>query len=1098
MTNSSSFSLVTQDTVQQALSNLNASKQLINRSYLAQLEQNAVMPYAHSASSFSAAGDVRVFRLERIVQSNKQAVLESLTAAYTALGAAGYTVFLYLNSNGQETDVFIGTRGEPGRMEGQNSGALLYETFRGHFAGSSLKPLDGVQVRKLLDDLEQTKQLPTTSVTAVTGVPALSTENRDHFMQGLERFIDAAEQRIYQALILAEPVSPSNLDVIKEGYEQVATQLSPLLKTQLSYGEQDSESIGATLTSNLSESLGKSLALTETKGTTHTEGTSSTHTKGTSESSSASTGASKTATIAGSAISVASRMGVVLKRAGHMGAGVLTPIGGVIGGAIGTAFGNQHTSGTTESQSKGTSSSDGTSYSTSKASTDTSTYTRGTSDAHSRNRTTGQTRQHSLEIVDKGVEQLLEKISHHLKRINEAKTYGGWNAAAYFVSDSSASSETLASIFLGLIRGENSSTEDFALSTWKSSAKSTVLEWLSRLTHPQLKSNFSRHVPIEYLTPATLVTGKEMAIQLSLPRRSTSTVAVVETQAFGRKVQSLNEQSDKNSDRKTIELGQLRHLWENLQQKIKLDLSQISSHVFISGSTGAGKSNTLYEILHQVDQAGIPFMVIEPAKGEYKHIFGNRNNVQVFGTNPAHTALLKINPFCFPKGIHILEHIDRLVEIFNVCWPMYAAMPAVLKESILEAYQQCGWDLNSSKNQYHQELFPTFIDLLLALENVIEKSSYSQELKSNYIGALSTRVKSLTNGLNGQIFSADELDSNTLFNSNVIIDLSRVGSSETKSLIMGILIMRLSEYRMAEGLMNQPLRHVTVLEEAHNILRRNSTESGAEGSSLIGKSVEMLANAIAEMRTYGEGFIIADQSPHAVDVAAIRNTNTKIILRLPEETDRRLIGKSIALRDDQLEEIARLPKGVAIVYQNDWLEPVLCQVKKYENDQNYYIYQPNSTASAEREIFIFHALNLLLNKRINKPIEPDLKTLESGLCNLPLLAKSKIALFDAIAQKNKGINLTHWNSNAFPSTAQLVVDILGCRQSIYYIIATATDYSDLHSSLDALIKTHVHQACPELILATQQCFMKDYSLASEKNLQIYSAWRKNLETRNIQ
>lgn len=1066
MTNSSSFSLATQDTLQQALSNLDTSKQLINRSYLAQLEHNAVMPYAHSASSFSAAGDVRVFRLERIVQSNKQAVLESLTAAYTALGAAGYTVFLYLNSNGQETDVYIGTRGEPGRMEGQNSGALLYETFRGHFAGSSLKPLDGAQVRKLLDDLEQTKQLPTTSVTAVTGVPALSTENRDHFMQGLERFIDAAEQRIYQALILAEPVSPGNLDVIKEGYEQVATQLSPLLKTQLCYGEQDSESIGATLTSNLSESLGKSLALTETKGTSHTEGTSSTHTKGTSESSSAQTRASKIAALCST--------------------------------TLGSLLAEQRTSGTNQSQSEGTSSSDGTSYSTSKSSTDTSTYTRGTSDARSRNLTTGQTRQHSLEIVDKGVEQLLEKISHHLKRINEAKTYGGWNAAAYFVSDSSASSETLASIFLGLIRGENSSTEDFALSTWKSSAKSAVLEWLGRLTHPQLKSNFSRHVPIEYLTPSTLVTGKEMAIQLSLPRRSTSTVAVVETQAFGRKVQSLNEQSDKNSYRKTIELGQLRHLWENLQQKIKLDLNQISSHVFISGSTGAGKSNTLYEILHQVDQAGIPFMVIEPAKGEYKHIFGNRNNVQVFGTNPAHTALLKINPFCFTKGIHILEHIDRLVEIFNVCWPMYAAMPAVLKESILEAYQQCGWDLNSSKNQYHQELFPTFIDLLLALESIIEKSSYSQELKSNYIGALSTRVKSLTNGLNGQIFSANEIDSNILFNSNVIIDLSRVGSSETKSLIMGILIMRLSEYRMAEGLMNQPLRHVTVLEEAHNILRRNSTESGAEGSSLIGKSVEMLANAIAEMRTYGEGFIIADQSPHAVDVAAIRNTNTKIIMRLPEETDRRLIGKSIALRDDQLEEIARLPKGVAIVYQNDWLEPVLCQVKKYENDQNYYIYQPNSIASVEREIFIFHALNLLLNKRINKPIEPDLEALENGLCNLPLLAKSKIALFDAIAQKNKGIDLTHWNPNAFPSTAQLVVDILGCRQSLYHIIATATDFSDLHSSLDSLIKTHVYQACPELILATQQCFMKDYSLANEKNLQIYSAWRKNLETRNIQ
>lgn len=144
---------------------------------------------------------------------------------------------------------------------------------------------------------------------------------------------------------------------------------------------------------------------------------------------------------------------------------------------------------------------------------------------------------------------------------------------------------------------------------------------------------------------------------------------------------------------------------------------------------------------------------------------------------------------------------------------------------------------------------------------MIEASAYSQELKGNYIGSLSTRIKSLTNGLNGQIFTANEIDSAVLFDQSAIVDLSRVGSSETKALIMGILVMRLSEHRMACGGMNQPLRHVTVLEEAHNILKRSPSEGGAEGANVVGKSVEMLTNAIAEMRTYGEGFIIADQSP---------------------------------------------------------------------------------------------------------------------------------------------------------------------------------------------------------------------------------------------
>ena len=51
--------------------------------------------------------------------------------------------------------------------------------------------------------------------------------------------------------------------------------------------------------------------------------------------------------------------------------------------------------------------------------------------------------------------------------------------------------------------------------------------------------------------------------------------------------------------------------------------------------------------------------------------------------------LLKINPFYFPETkIHVLEHIERLIEIFNACWPMYAAMPAVLKEAVEEVYRR--------------------------------------------------------------------------------------------------------------------------------------------------------------------------------------------------------------------------------------------------------------------------------------------------------------------------------------------------------------------------------------------------------------------------
>lgn len=448
---------------------------------------------------------------------------------------------------------------------------------------------------------------------------------------------------------------------------------------------------------------------------------------------------------------------------------------------------------------------------------------------------------------------------------------------------------------------------------------------------------------------------------------------------------------------------EMQQLNVTLQYSIKMDIlnrQAMASHTFVTGSTGTGKSNAVYHLLDELTKDGkTTFLVVEPAKGEYKNVFGHRPDVHVFGTNPKFTELLRINPFRFPKEIHVLEHIDRLVEIFNVCWPMYAAMPAVLKDAMLQAYQASGWDLETSENEYSGELFPTFNDLLTELANVIEHSAYDQEVKSNYRGSLETRVRSLANGLNGQIFSANEIPEKQLFDENVIIDLSRVASTETKSLIMGILIMRLSEYRMtADTGMNAKLRHVTVLEEAHNILRRTSTEQSEEGSNLAGKSVEMIANAIAEMRTYGEGFIIADQSPSAVDISAIRNTNTKIIMRLPDEQDRELAGKAAALKDEQLDEIARFPKGVAVVYQNDWMEPVLCKVSKFDTEEQPYVLKKKSTiVSRKNEEQLL--LRNLLKKEEGEALELNLQQLKERVLRLTLPTKTKIAALKAL-QKN--------------------------------------------------------------------------------------------------
>ncbi len=166
---------------------------------------------------------------------------------------------------------------------------------------------------------------------------------------------------------------------------------------------------------------------------------------------------------------------------------------------------------------------------------------------------------------------------------------------------------------------------------------------------------------------------------------------------------------------------------------------------------------------------------------------------------PARHPCFVSTPFSFPEDIHVLEHVDRLVEIFNACWPMYAAMPAVLKDAIEAAYREVGWNL--TRSVCSPPRYPTFSTVMEKLPEIIRGgSAYSQDTKGDYIGALVTRVKSLTNGINGLIFSSDEeIPNEKLFEENVIIDLSRVGSVETKALLMGIMIMKLQEYRLATG-----------------------------------------------------------------------------------------------------------------------------------------------------------------------------------------------------------------------------------------------------------------------------------------------------------
>lgn len=634
------------------------------------------------------------------------------------------------------------------------------------------------------------------------------------------------------------------------------------------------------------------------------------------------------------------------------------------------------------------------------------------------------------------IKHALELLENQMKRLEQSTALGMWDFAAYILSEDYDVANNVAHSYLALTLGEESYMSKSAVNVWKGSVEEErdiakeIAGYIRELRHPVfalnselIKEDRAYNVYPSIVTATTSLSGKELAYSLNFPQKSVAGLPVFECAEFARNVVTYDNISD---DTKRLALGNIFHMNHEENNVVSLEKNSLASHTFITGSTGSGKSNTIYTILSRAKKAGVKFLVIEPAKGEYKNVFGNCKDVSVYGTNPDITPLLQIDPFSFPKGIHVLEHLDRIVEIFNVCWPMYAAMPAVLKNAVEKSYEDCGWNLTESTNEFGDNMYPCFADVARNVKSIIDSSEYDTENKGAYKGSLLTRLNSLTNGINGLIFSSEEIPANRLFGENVIVDLSRVGSSETKSLFMGMLVLKLQEYRMTQGEMNAPLKHITVLEEAHNLLKRTSTEQPAEGGNLLGKSVEMLANAIAEMRTYGEGFIIADQAPGLLDMSVIRNTNTKIIMRLPDRSDRELVGKAANLNDSQITELAKLPKGVAAVYQNEWIQPVLCKVEKYDTSDTLYKYQREKiSAAACRTSDMLYIAQLLCNDT-EMSREAVLNEIAPILTEQKISASIRAAIFRLLQDPPKEPRMTKLApimSALFPAVKSAVVSV---------------------------------------------------------------------------
>lgn len=964
---------------------------------------------------------VTLFKINQMIYTKDEFSLYKFSTVYNTLASLDVSVFLLIKSKGGNTDFYLGIRNHDKKSIAIKK-EILRQALEGQFPGTQIDD-SFIDIKNLMSDVGDGSLSIVTSVADSRGEQIADNSS---YVQGLEKFVDSMRGYEYTGIILAKSISMKQLVQLREQYESLYSNLVPYNKLQINR--------------SWTESINKSFTETEQ----FTDGVSTNVTKAYTE------GISKEKDLLSIGLkAIAGISGVVgMAGAGPIGFGVAA-----CAGALGLALSKTET----QSINENVSSSENQSHTYGNA------IQEGTS--------TGSSNGVNLNTENKTVTCMLERIDSQLKRIRECESLGMWECAAYFLSPNNGVAEIAAANYKALMRGENSGVEVSAINTWYKSGKKTdsiqeIKNYVVNFLAPVFK-----YGDLE-LNPCTMISGRELAIHMNLPKKSVRGLPVIEYADFGREV--ITPYS--NNEKETLLIGNIYNKGiADEQEQVRINKQSLTMHTFVTGSTGSGKSNIVYNMLSQCEELNTKFLVIEPAKGEYKNLFCNCANI--YGTNPKKTPLLRINPFKFPEDMHVLEHIDRLIEIFNVCWPMYAAMPALLKEAVEKAYEKLGWDLDSSVCKYG-EVYPNFEDLLDALENVISKSEYSVEVKSNYQGALLTRVRSLTNGLNRQIFTDQALAFEHLFDENVVVDISRVGSIETKALIMGILVMQLQEYRMSNSGMNENLKHITVLEEAHNLLKRTSVEATGEGSGLVGKSVEMITNAIAEMRTYGEGFVIVDQSPELLDQAVIKNTNTKIILRLPDYEDRVLCGRSAGLNDAQIEELAKLPTGVAAVYQNNWLEPVLCKAYEHKCEYKQYVNKCSidmlSVDNCKRDI-----LKALLHECVGHRVDYKLDNIEAKIDILPMSNFKKVCIKQALQETDKKTI-----ANLREAVRYLVTN-----ENISNMVVANDNIVEWNAKLVQQLKFDFGDLPQEYVLVTLQCVLREETKDGEYLKKWYSLVR---------
>lgn len=397
--------------------------------------------------------------------------------------------------------------------------------------------------------------------------------------------------------------------------------------------------------------------------------------------------------------------------------------------------------------------------------------------------------------------------------------------------------------------------------------------------------------------------------------------------------------------------------------EVSIGMSTLNRHTFVCGATGGGKSQTVRHLLEQLSRRRepVPWMVIEPAKAEYRQMWGRIRDIRGAGVvvitpgavdaipvsfNPLEPASLEPgNPaLTFP----LQSHADLVRALFLAAFEAHEPFPQVLSRALTECYRSAGWDLvtGAPRRRWpsgNTPRLPTLRSLQEEALRVVDSIGYGEEMKNDVRGFVDVRIGSLRLGTPGRFFEGGHpVDFAALLRRNVVLEIETVTNDQDKAFVIGALLIRLYEQLLLEEAERKrrrtprnaatpgrddgpPLRHVTVIEEAHRLLRNVPAGSPAA------HSLELFASLLAEVRAYREGLVVAEQIPAKLVADVIKNTAFKIVHRLPAADDRQTVGATMNLSEAQSAYVVTLNPGEAAVFADGMDRPMLCRMPTGED-----------------------------------------------------------------------------------------------------------------------------------------------------------------------